>query len=61
MARGSTRAAQQRKYHERQVASGMTRLSVWVPRQHRDDFWRVVSHLQANWAAARATAQEEDQ
>ena len=45
----SKHAEAQRSYHQRQLARGLVRLSVYVPDTDRDAFWDAVDKLRIRW------------
>lgn len=45
----SKQSQAQKAYHERQVEKGMVRLSVYVPKEAKAEFWGAVEGLRASW------------
>ena len=43
-------AEAQRSYHIRQKERGLSRLSVYVPDEAREEFWAAMSLLRQGWA-----------
>ena len=52
----SPHARAQRAYHARQKERGIVRVSVYIPRQHRDDFDRNLTRLRRKWEREAITA-----
>lgn len=46
----------QQAYHQRQLESGMMRVSVWIPKARRDQFNASVERLKKKWTKEDASA-----
>lgn len=44
-----THAERQREYHRRKRAAGLVRLSAWIPKSARAEFWDAYDKLVEGW------------